>query len=101
MVRRSHLLPLLADAGGGKSPLIRQVELNGAERLKDFTGKTMTHAEFSSRFKIKLAPVVMFFGAEGEMVSEPLVGSMIADFYGAYFDAALGEARAKVLATRL
>lgn len=94
------MLPLLADADGAKPPLIRQVEMNGAERLKDFTGQTMTHAEFASRYKIKIAPVVMFFGANGEIVSEPLVGSMIADFYGAYFDAALAEARAKVSATR-
>jgi thioredoxin-related protein len=100
VVRRSHLLPLLADAVSGKPPLIRQVEMNGADRLKDFTGQTMTHAEFASRFKIKIAPVVMFFGAKGEILGEPLVGSMIPDFYGAYFDTALGEARAKVSATR-
>ena len=47
--------------------------------------------------KFKLAPVVMFFGNKGEMFAKPLVGSMIPDFYGAYLDAALTEARAKLV----
>ena len=100
VVRRSHLLPLLNDRTATRKPLIRQVEMNGQGTLKDFSGRATTHAEFASRYKINIAPVVMFFGATGEMISEPLVGSMIPDYYGAYFDAALTEARSKLPATR-
>jgi thioredoxin-related protein len=96
VVRRSHLLPLLRDATEAPKPIIRQVELNGRERLRGFDGKEMTHAEFAQHHKARIAPVVFFFDAKGELLTAPLVGSMIPDFYGAYFDAALSEATAKL-----
>ncbi|MBL0124552.1 MAG: hypothetical protein IPP88_18080 [Betaproteobacteria bacterium] len=100
VVRRSHLLPLLRADQAARKPLIRQVELHGKETLRDFDGHTTTHAEFARRYKFKIAPVVMFLDANGEMLTEPLVGSMIPDFYGAYFDTALAEATSKLTATR-
>ena len=96
VVRRSHLLPLLRDETGARQPVIRQVEINGSERLRDFDGKEITHAEFARNHKVRIAPVVFFFNAKGELLSEPLVGSMIPDFYGAYFDAAFSEAKSKL-----
>jgi thioredoxin-related protein len=100
VVRRSHLLPLLRDAAAPRRPLIRQVEMNGQGMLRDFSGRATTHAIFASRYHVKIAPVVMFFDAEGELISQPLVGSMIPDFYGAYFDAAFAEAVSKLPVTR-
>ena len=97
VVRRSHLLPLLNDPVSMARPIVRQVEINGNARLRDFDGSTITHAEFAARHKFKLAPVVIFFGNKGEMLAKPLVGSMIPDFYGAYLDAALSEARGKLV----
>jgi thioredoxin-related protein len=94
-VRRSHLLPLLAGSNPN-SPIIRQIELNGADTVVDFSGATITHAEYARRFNVKLAPVVFFFSPQGMMLAEPLEGAMIPDFYGAYFDAALEKARLKM-----
>ena len=78
------------------TPLFRQVEINGKETLRDFSGRTVTHAEFASQHKIKIAPVVMFSGATREQLAAPLVGAMIPEFYGAYFDATLAEAKPKL-----
>ena len=96
VVRRSHLLPLLRDGNARLGPLIRQVEINGQDAMRDFHGRAITHADFASRYKITIAPVVMFFDAKGKMITEPLVGAMIPEFYGAYFDAALAKARARL-----
>ena len=96
VVRRSHLLPLLQDGATKLKPSIRQVEINGREILLDFMGRKITHAEFAKRYKINIAPVVLFFDANGVQLAEPLVGSMIPEFYGAYFDAALDEAKSKL-----
>ena len=95
VVRRSHLLPLLRDATAAK-PVIRQVEVRGGETLRDFDGKQITHAEFARRHKVRIAPVVFFFDGKGTQLTAPLVGSMIPDFYGAYFDTALDEAKSKL-----
>ena len=103
LVRRTHLLPLLRNGRDGpttQKPLIRQIDINGRDILRDFSGDTTTHAEFARRYKISIAPVVMFFDAQGALATEPLVGSMIPDFYGAYFDAALTEAKLKLQRAR-
>lgn len=96
VVRRSHLLPLVKEDASGVAPLIRQIEFNGPQRVIDFAGKAISHAEFARRYQVKLAPVVLFFAPDGEVIADPLVGAMIPDFYGAYFDAALAQARAKL-----
>ena len=76
--------------------LFRRVEINGKETLRGVSGRTATHAEFARRYKIRIAPVVMFFGATGEQLTASLVGAMIPEFYRAYFDATLGEAKSKL-----
>ncbi|MEQ1518251.1 MAG: hypothetical protein ABL931_17360 [Usitatibacteraceae bacterium] len=92
VVRRSHLMPLLGDSARSPAAVVRQVEIDGRELLRDFGGKQITHAEFAKRNHADIAPVVFFFDAKGRSLSAPLVGSMIPDFYGAYLDAALVEA---------
>lgn len=96
LVRRSYLLPLPSESASSGAPIIRQIELKGENQMIDFAGKKITHAEFSRRFQVRLVPVVFFFGPNGKHLAEPLVGSMIPDFYGAYFDAALLKARAQL-----
>lgn len=96
VVRRYHLLPLLRDEIGGPRPIIRQVEVSGRNRLRDFAGKEITHGEFARRHKANIAPVVFFFSAEGALLAQPLVGATIPEFYGAYFDAAFNEAKSKL-----
>ncbi len=96
LVRRSHLLPLQRDGSVMPKPVIRQVEINGREMLRDFSGTQISHAEFVQRYNIKLAPVVFFFDAKGEQLATPLVGTMLPDFYGAYFNTALSEAKSKL-----
>ena len=100
VVRRYHLLPLLRDGIAGTKPVIRQVEINGLARLRDFTGRDGTHAAFARYHKANMAPVVFFFSAKGELLTEPLVGAMIPDFYGAYFDAAFSEAKSRLNAAQ-
>ena len=99
-VRRSHLLPLLRGGVAAPTPVIRQVEVNGSERLRNFNGREITHADFARRYKVKITPVVFFFDGKGVPLTEPLVGSMIPDFYGAYFDAAFNEAKSKLHTAR-
>lgn len=90
-VRRSHLLPLLR----AKNPaaILRQVELKGGASLIDFNGQKTTHAEFAQRHRAAIAPVVLFFDAEGRSAAEPIVGASIPDFYGAYLETAMISAR--------
>lgn len=91
VVRRSHLLPLQKSAQNQKV-LLRQIELNGANVATDFSGVKTTHAEIARRLPATLAPSVFFLDAKGQAIAEPLIGTSIPDFYGAYFDEALQKA---------
>jgi hypothetical protein len=71
-----------------------QVDMHGKRTLRDFEGAARTHEQMIRRWGIKLAPTVLFFGRDGLEVAPRLVGSYLADFYGAYLDERLAQARA-------
>jgi thioredoxin-related protein len=71
-----------------------QVDMRSQRRLKDFTGAARSHDEMARQWGITIAPTVLFFGRRGAEVAERLVGSYLPDFYGAYLDERLQQARA-------
>jgi Thioredoxin-like len=90
VIRRSHLLPL-----SNEVPLratVRQIDVDSDREMVDFHGAITTHRAFAGTQRIKLTPVVAFFGPDGEVLAEPLIGALLADFYGAYLENALSTA---------
>jgi thioredoxin-related protein len=73
-----------------------QVDMRSRRHLKDFDGQTIVHDEFVRARRISMAPTVLFYGPNGEEVAERLVGGSIPDFYGAYLDQRLAQARARL-----
>ncbi len=91
-LRRSFLTPLITTSP--RQAIVRQIDLNAATLLRGFDDASTTHGEFAKQHGIKFAPVVMLFTADGKPSGEPLVGAMLPDFYGAYLDEAISNARA-------
>ena len=50
-------------------------------------------------WRIRLAPSVLFFGADGVEIVPRLVGAGSMDYYGAYLDQRLSQARAAITAS--
>lgn len=96
VIRRSHLLPMLKD--GSAKVIVRQIDLNSAKALKDFSGRATTHGGFAEGQGIRFAPIVKLVGPDGKELTEPLTGTLLPDFYAAYLDDAIGAARAKLKA---
>lgn len=95
-VRREFLIPMLRNPEYANKVIIRQVEMQGNIKLLDFTGKSTTHGQFAKQQRVMLTPTVKLFDANGNLLTEPLVGLTTPDFYGAYLDRAIDEARAKI-----
>lgn len=93
-IRRQHLAPLLASG-----VRVQQVYLDSDIALTDFGGKTSTQRRFAQALAVKAAPTVFFFDAQGAQLAEPIVGTLIDDFYSAYLDQAIATAK-KTLASR-
>lgn len=89
IVKRDYLQPLSATPGDGKRRLVRQINQDSNAPLIDFQGARTSHAAFAAGEKIKLVPVVAFYGPDGRHLAPAIAGLRLPDFYQAYLDEAL------------
>jgi hypothetical protein len=87
IVREQYLAPLAREGLA-----VVQVDWRSKEPLQGFSG-LLTHDEQVRAWKVRIAPTLLFLGAGGREVAPRLVGMSSADFYGAYLDARLEQAR--------
>jgi len=92
VARENYLAPLQRESGLA----VVQIDMRNRQMVQDFGGTRQTQDQLIRSWGIKVAPTVLFFGRGGTEVAERLVGSYIADFYGAYLDDRLRTARAAV-----
>lgn len=91
LVRRSYLMPLLAEIG----LQVWQLDVsNRTAPLIGFDGKPTTAAAQANAWKATFTPTVLFLGSQGQELAERLVGIAVPDFYGAYLEQRLVTARA-------
>lgn len=95
-VRRDYLMPM-ARASARDGPVVRQVDQDRDTPLIGFDGTTISHARFASQQKIRLVPVVAFFGPDGQALGKPIVGLRLPDFYQSYLDEAISQAKARLI----
>lgn len=89
-VRRDYLKPL-QDSAGRRGIVVRQINQDGTQPLRDFRGQVATHAAVAAGEKIRMVPVVAFYGADGQKLAAPIVGARLPDFYQSYLDDALAQ----------
>lgn len=89
MARENYLAPLRTQEG---LPVV-QIDMRSARTVKNFSGIAQTHDELIRSWRVKVAPTVLFFGPSGAEISKRMVGAYIPDFYGAYLDERLQQAR--------
>ncbi len=94
VVRENYLHPLLSSG-----LQVVQIDMRDMRSLIDFDGTSLTQDAWVRKQNIKLAPTVIFFGAQGREVASRLKGAYLPDFYGAYLDEQLAMARRAVAGT--
>lgn len=90
-VARAHYLWPLARAGAA----VLQINFGDSRPVRDWQSKATTQAALVRALGIEMAPTVLFYGPGGREVAQRLEGSS-PDFYGAYLDDRLAQARAAV-----
>jgi len=85
-VKRDYLKPLAADPRFRDRVVVRQVNQDSDAALVDFHGAASTHAQLAKAEKIKLVPVVAFYGPQGKRLAEPIIGARLPDFYPSYLE---------------
>ena len=97
-VKRDYLKPL---SGNPRYPgvLVRQINQDSDAPLTGFRGEKTTQARFAGAEKIRLVPVVAFYGPDGKRLVEPIVGARLPDFYPSYLEESIATSAA-ILKTR-
>ena len=89
ITRENYLGPMHAQDGLS----VVQVDMQSRQRVKDFKGSVVTHEQLIESWGIKIAPTLLFFGPSGKEIVPRLEGIASTDFYGAYLDERLAQAR--------
>lgn len=92
IARENYLGPLHEQQG---LPVI-QVDMRSTRIVKNFNGVSLSHDDMRRAWGVKVAPTVLFFGQGGQEIAARMVGGYIPDFYGAYLDERLLQARAAI-----
>ena len=96
VARDSYLAPLHREG----TVSVYQIDMRSAQVVRDFTGATRSHEDMVRAWRVTIAPTVLFFGTQGKEIVARLEGGYIPDFYGAYLDQRLEQARALIKTTR-
>ncbi|MDO5693677.1 MAG: hypothetical protein Q4G70_14585 [Pseudomonadota bacterium] len=93
-VRNNYLAPMHAQDGLH----VVQVDMLSPAGTRTVQGEPVTHNTQVSDWGVKIAPTVLFLGPGGKEVADRLVGGS-PDFYSAYLDNRLAQARRAVTAS--
>ncbi|WP_028601719.1 hypothetical protein [Ottowia thiooxydans] len=88
LVRENYLAPMREQDGLH----VVQIDMQSSRVTRTPAGVPTTHGALVREWGVKLAPTVLFLGAAGKEVAERLPGGS-SDFYGAYLDERLVQAR--------
>jgi thioredoxin-related protein len=89
VARENYLSPLRERHGLA----VVQVDMRSKQMLKNFQGGLQSHDDWIRAQNVRVAPTVLFFGRAGVEIVERMAGGYIPDFYGAYLDERLRQAK--------
>lgn len=89
IARENYLSPLRERQG---LPVV-QLDMRSKQMVRNLQGTMQTHDEWIRSMGVKVAPTVLFFGRGGTEIVERMTGGYIPDFYGAYLDERLRQAK--------
>jgi len=88
LLEEEFIKPMLR-SGDYNDVLIRKIEMDSDDTIKDFSGKPSTPEEFTHRLKVRLTPTLLFFDGRGHEISPRILGINSLDLYGWYLDEAI------------
>ena len=88
-IKRDYLQPLASNLRYRDKVVVRQINQDSDAPITDFRGERSTHARFAAAERIKLVPVVAFYGPDGKRLTDPIIGTRLPDFYQSYLEQAI------------
>lgn len=95
--RRDYLEPMVAQPAANAQFRLVEVDITSKAPLVGFDGRKLTQATFARGQNARIVPMLVFVGANGEPLAQPLVGLTVPDFYQSYIERRVDEARARLV----
>ncbi len=92
------LIPMHRSGEYRDKVLIRELKLDSYETVRDFENRPTMPEDLAYRYNISVTPTILFLDHQGKELTRRMVGLGTADFFGLYLDAAIADARARLLA---
>ena len=96
-VRDGFLHPLASD-DAANGVLVREVDVDAAQPVVDFSGRQVTHEALGRTRGARVVPYVVFLGPGGERLADPLIGISSIDLYGGLLERRIEQARERLKA---
>ena len=97
LLEKEFLKPMSINQEYREKVIIRSVPLDGDRSFKGFQGELTSASQFASKYDIEVTPTMVFLDANGDELSDKLVGIWSLDYFGSYIDERIDIARQKVL----
>ncbi|HFD81225.1 MAG TPA: thioredoxin [Gammaproteobacteria bacterium] len=72
---------------------MRRLLLDSDRPVRDFDGRNRDAESLARRYQVRVTPTLLFVDDRGQELADRMVGVTTLDFYGAYLDQALEQAR--------
>jgi len=92
LLRKTVLFPMIRSGGLDRRIELREVSLDDGFELQDFQGQAVKGLNFAERYGAYVTPTLLFLGANGANLAEPLVGTGNIEFYNFYLEKKIEEA---------
>ncbi len=91
IVREEFLKPMLRSGDYDNKVIMREIQSDSFETLRDFDGKAITADALAHRYNASLSPTVVFLDPDGRELVSRLVGITTVHYYGGFLDEAIEQ----------
>lgn len=92
-LRREFLQPMQRSGDYVERVIMRELMLDEGGAVRGFDDSFTDARQLAEHYKVQVTPTILFLDAQGNELSERLVGLGTVDFFGWYLDDAINSAR--------
>jgi thioredoxin-related protein len=98
-MKEEVLQPLQLNREYRQRVLIRELAIDPGEMITTLEGKSLTVADFITKYSVSVTPTLLFLDAEGREAAKRIIGINTVDFLFYYIDEAIDQATARIQST--
>ncbi len=81
--------PMLRSGDYDADVLIRKVDIDSINRIRDFAGQSISSSSLAHLYDIEVTPTIIFLNSQNQEVSKRIVGVNSLDYFSSYVDDAI------------